>query len=568
MENCCCIHDMDGRCRMGARLSCGAVVDGECPFHGEAAQQALYCGSFRLPDAHDGEVTASWEDVKAKGEAIVASGGVSIIDETPTEVHSTVLSDVVRGQYGPHGRIRVDLGGPYDVTLSKRSWENHQNVGGWIQGYLCSCFVPGTKVLMAGGSKKAIELIRDGEEVIAPSGASRPVKALSRVYSGRLMCISTGKRDLRCTPEHPLWVRTSPAVTKWLFAGDVAEGMMLCVTDALTCSWERVTSVDSFGYSGLVHNLSVEVDETYIAEGVKVHNCQWGQYNSGQPGPRWQGRFCVTPETQVTLSDGSTCRIDEVRPGEHVRTFEGYGVVEQTMSRPFHGTMLKMHVEGHRNPLCITDNHPVLTVREGGREYVDAGLLEPGMPVYVDSCGKNERAVLSKVDRFRFDGRVYNLKVRSDENYFAEGVCVHNCSHAYATLLVSNQRARKEFTRDHTASRKDGSQMTDEELFYDITDAMFNDDAEALEAVASVDRGTVDAMCDQMTFRRANANEGVVCWRGLSRKVSLRTDTRTATRKFNYTEKRALEDEIEGKKLRNSDRIKPSLMLDDDSLFL
>lgn len=30
-------------------------------------------------------------------------------------------------------------GGPYDVILAKKGWENSGNVGGWIAGYLCSC---------------------------------------------------------------------------------------------------------------------------------------------------------------------------------------------------------------------------------------------------------------------------------------------------------------------------------------------------------------------------------------------------------------------------------------------
>jgi hypothetical protein len=33
----------------------------------------------------------------------------------------------------------VSDGGPYDVILSKKSWGNEENVGGWVQGYLCDC---------------------------------------------------------------------------------------------------------------------------------------------------------------------------------------------------------------------------------------------------------------------------------------------------------------------------------------------------------------------------------------------------------------------------------------------
>ena len=78
------------------------------------------------------EKTASWEDVRAKGEAILANGGVEIYRDDAQEVGAYVMSGVVEGMYP------VTDGGPYEVILSKRSWEN-RNTGGWVQGFLCDC---------------------------------------------------------------------------------------------------------------------------------------------------------------------------------------------------------------------------------------------------------------------------------------------------------------------------------------------------------------------------------------------------------------------------------------------
>ena len=77
--------------------------------------------------------SAKWEDVKAKGEAIVAAGGVEIVNENSSEIEAYVMSGDVEGEFP------VFDGGPYHVILSKRSWDNKPNVGGWIQGYLCDC---------------------------------------------------------------------------------------------------------------------------------------------------------------------------------------------------------------------------------------------------------------------------------------------------------------------------------------------------------------------------------------------------------------------------------------------
>lgn len=79
------------------------------------------------------EKDARWADVKAKGEAIVAADGVYIVRNNPSEVEAYVMSGDVAGEYPVHD------GGPYHVILSKKSWENSDNVGGWCQGYLCSC---------------------------------------------------------------------------------------------------------------------------------------------------------------------------------------------------------------------------------------------------------------------------------------------------------------------------------------------------------------------------------------------------------------------------------------------
>lgn len=129
----CCRHDGDV-CSAHGLLECGAVVDGVCPFSGNAAEQAVYCSSYSQ-DESGCKTAEAWEDVKRKGELIYSRGGVTNLRESPVEIDATVRSDMLRGERG----VRVDKGGPYEVTLSKRSWENKSNVGGYVQGFLCEC---------------------------------------------------------------------------------------------------------------------------------------------------------------------------------------------------------------------------------------------------------------------------------------------------------------------------------------------------------------------------------------------------------------------------------------------
>ena len=138
MDKCYWLHN-DGGCYQQLCNDSGKTVHvGRCPFADALSGQISYCDMF-LPDDVPNERTsafekrASWADVAAKGRDIVATGGVRIIEENSEQIEAVVTS------YQVAGAFPVYQGGPYDVILSKKSWENSGNVGGWIQGYLCSC---------------------------------------------------------------------------------------------------------------------------------------------------------------------------------------------------------------------------------------------------------------------------------------------------------------------------------------------------------------------------------------------------------------------------------------------
>lgn len=138
MDKCYWLHN-DGGCYQQLCNDSGKTVHvGRCPFADALSGQISYCDMF-IPDDVPNERTsafekrASWADVAAKGRDIVATGGVRIIEENSEQIEAVVTS------YQVAGAFPVYQGGPYDVILSKKSWENSGNVGGWIQGYLCSC---------------------------------------------------------------------------------------------------------------------------------------------------------------------------------------------------------------------------------------------------------------------------------------------------------------------------------------------------------------------------------------------------------------------------------------------
>lgn len=338
-------------------LGCSRTKLRACPYHCDC--DAIACSDY-IYDDHTKtsalDKLAAWADVSEKAHAIVETGGVEIIEETPQEVRAYVMSGQVSD------RFPVSDGGPYEVILSKKSWGNKGNVGGWVQGYLCNCFIPGTLVTMADGSMKKIEDIQTGDMVLAGDGKAHKVNhTMSRDVDEEITKIKIWGmgETISCTNEHPFWAiekircnrceshdihplkcgdthggKTPP---RWMNADELNRGMYLQLPkpafnqkDILfdladycdeykECEdgkeqtakrimagdgqWVRIENVSHEHYRGKVYNLEVDEDNTYLVNGIKVHNCEWGYYNSGEPGARYRGRFCSHAMAALLVSN-------------------------------------------------------------------------------------------------------------------------------------------------------------------------------------------------------------------------------------------------------------------------
>ena len=160
------------------------------------------------------------------------------------------------------------------------------------------CFVPDTPVETSGGSYSIESLFARGEtvletakdavvvrpavDVVTHRGRLRPVKGVFRHhYDGPLMVLSlSGGGEIRSTPEHEFLVsaRAARGVPPPSFY--VAASGITPEYDLLTPSTDgrhrrrRLDDVQVRQYAGPVYNLEVEEDQTYLAHGVAVHNCQ------------------------------------------------------------------------------------------------------------------------------------------------------------------------------------------------------------------------------------------------------------------------------------------------------
>ena len=160
------------------------------------------------------------------------------------------------------------------------------------------------------------------------------------------------------------------------------------------------------------------------------------------------------------------------------------------------------------------------------------------------------------------------------------------CSHALATLMVSNARARKEFFGDRTASmvynetgfcshcgkygERDGlhelcPDCFEDEVFNAMVARLYStNEGERREAVAFLDESAPETM--QRGIReamRVHEYGGVMCVSAGARRVALPVAAKSnsgynksATRIFSQQEQKELQEESTGQLARNRDRYK------------
>ncbi|WP_144126983.1 polymorphic toxin-type HINT domain-containing protein, partial [Catellatospora sichuanensis] len=151
----------------------------------------------------------------------------------------------------------------------------------WLQSCTNS-FTPGTPVLLADGSTKAIEDVRVGDRVLATDPQTdvtqpRPViDTLTGAGHKRLVEITVAdpgdgsQGSITATDNHPFWV---PDLRQWVAAGELHAGQWLRTSSG---TWAQVSAVEARTERARVHNLTVADDHTYYVKAgsspVLVHN--------------------------------------------------------------------------------------------------------------------------------------------------------------------------------------------------------------------------------------------------------------------------------------------------------
>lgn len=168
-----------------------------------------------------------------------------------------------------------------------------------LDGFSMGCFVPGTPITLADGTKKPIETVEVGDQVLTHTGKIEPVTyVMAKPHNGIVYEVNSYGQSvpMTLTEEHPVWTKNGWVEAKDLDVGDYVLSPTLEIDSKWVMQaslgddvketkdyhldeqglWRRIRSITEKKYKGTVYNFDVEGDDSYVAADVAVHNCDIG----------------------------------------------------------------------------------------------------------------------------------------------------------------------------------------------------------------------------------------------------------------------------------------------------
>jgi len=268
------------------------------------------------------------------------------------------------------------------------------------------CFPPGTKIATPEGLV-AIETLTAGDEVLAVNRDGQTVRTTVRtifVSRNSVMRIETNGRPLVATEEHPV----SLSGGRFRQAGDLRPGDRIVKWKHGRLVAKTVRRIFPVEGEGMVFNLQVDEPNTFVAEGIVVHNKGGGCFPTGTPIQTTRGQI----------------PIERLSPEDFVLGLDPEGrIVPAQVEKIFDTRSLILTVETDRGLLRTTTDHPVALP---GGSFVPAGRLQPGQKVLVWKDDTTQNATVLRASMEEQEQQVYNLSVGWPNTFMAANFVTHN----------------------------------------------------------------------------------------------------------------------------------------------
>ena len=204
------------------------------------------------------------KEFKWFAQVLTADDTTKWVDEQGVEVGIPTPAEIKTGKYR-----RVPVITQEAINEARKQGMDEAKI---LQEFYCH---PPETLVTTALVQVRIDSIKTGDCVLTHSGRMRKVlDTMVRPYDGELIELHTygNGTPLKCTPNHPVRVYNPANQTySWVKAEDLKVGMMAINITTPAKIWK----IDRVPYSGNVYNLSVEHDESFIANGIVVHNCSF-----------------------------------------------------------------------------------------------------------------------------------------------------------------------------------------------------------------------------------------------------------------------------------------------------
>lgn len=288
-----------------------------------------------------------------------------------------------------------------------------------------ACFPAGTRILSEDGNYIAIEDIKEGNKVRTFNVDTKEfesgiVGSLKSSSQNKLISIVTNAgNSIKSTPGHMFFT-----LDGWKIAARLKEGDKL-----LNSIGEEVEIVQLSELSGeftVYHILNVESNYNYFAEDLLVHNVSF--------------RSCFVAGTLISMADGSSKPIEQVKIGDEVISFNEStkeNEIKKVLSTnsPVHNDIVTYELQNGETLSCTFD-HPIYSsnldlfsfrpAKTNSTYDIDSVVKEVNTGTKVLDIDSNSVEITNISSNEDENVQTYIFTVEDNHNFYANGILVHN----------------------------------------------------------------------------------------------------------------------------------------------
>lgn len=244
-----------------------------------------------------------------------------------------------------------------------------------------------------------IELLEDIQSLLIALGYVSRISTMDRIPSeNSVVNVNTTENTLSIgSNAYPVFANSIKYASSGFIKNEIKAGQTFITNVAgknfMACPIKNVKKIENFDEP--VYDLTIENDESYIADGVAVHNCsvEYSVCNICGNKAEKTDDYCFVPGTTVTMEDLSVKNIEDIKVGDKVLDAFGKATrVTQLFVHEVNETVQKITSKAINGELICTSNHPFLVERRGELRFVPCEhlqeketLLTPIAKINVDS---------------------------------------------------------------------------------------------------------------------------------------------------------------------------------------